>query len=147
MRKSSTDTGSETPAYGFEDTSFRAAGGEDGIRALVDDFYRIMAEWPGGARILSMHPDDISISRDKLYRFLCGWLGGPKRYSEKYGPIKIPSAHAHLDIAASEHDAWLSCMEQAIALQPFADDFKVYLLEQLRVPAGRIVEVCRGAKR
>lgn len=133
----------QPPTYGVADASFRAAGGENSIRRLVDDFYRIMAEQPDAASVLAMHPPDISISRDKLTRFLCGWLGGPKLFSAKYGPIKIPAAHAHLDIGDAEHDAWLSCMEKAIALQPFDASFATYLLEQLRVPASRILSVCR----
>ena len=89
-----------------------------------------------------MHPHDIAISHDKLARFLCGWLGGPKLYSEKYGSIRLPPAHAHLDIGIAEHDAWLACMQEAIELQPFAAEFKSYLLAQLRVPAARIRSVC-----
>ena len=128
--------------YGHGDASFKAAGGEPGVRRLVDDFYRIMGERADARRIFEMHPTDIGVSRDKLARFLCGWLGGPKLYSAKYGPIRLPPAHAHLDIGAAEHDAWLACMQEAISLQPFADDFKSYLLAQLRVPAARIRQVC-----
>ncbi|MAS25074.1 MAG: globin, partial [Oceanospirillaceae bacterium] len=40
-------------------------------------------------------------------------------------------------IDASAKDAWLDCMREAVALQPYADDFKVYLMEQLSVPAER----------
>jgi hemoglobin len=126
------------PAYGIGDASFRAAGGEEGIRRLVDRFYDLMNERSDAKRIRAMHPDDLAISRDKLSRFLCGWLGGPKRYSEKYGPIRIPRAHAHLDIGVEERDAWLSCMRAAVAEQPYTDDFKAYLLRELAVPAERI---------
>ena len=127
----------ETPTYGHEDTSFKAAGQYDGIKQLVDDFYDIMGSDPVGAHIFSMHPDDISISRDKLTRFLCGWLGGPKLFSEKYGPIALPMAHRYLRIGEGERDAWLFCMKKAIDRQPYADDFKLYLLQQLAVPAER----------
>ena len=130
--------------YGTNDASFQAAGGRDGIRRLVDDFYRIMTELPEAATVLSMHPPDLDISRDKLTRFLCGWLGGPKLFSEKYGPIKIPMAHSHLAVGDAEHDGWLLCMEQAIELQPFEKSFAEYLLVQLRVPAGRVLSVCKA---
>ena len=40
-----------TPLYGFSDTSFKTAGGETGIRQLVDDFYRFMDELPEAATI------------------------------------------------------------------------------------------------
>jgi hemoglobin len=125
------------PAYGQSDTSFQAAGGQLGLRQLVDAFYDQMEVLSEAKIIRDMHADDLAVSRDKLALFLCGWLGGPKLYREKYGAIGIPKAHRHLDIGLSERDAWLLCMEKAIALQPYAEDFKVYLLEQLAVPAER----------
>ncbi|BFM18046.1 group II truncated hemoglobin [Maricurvus nonylphenolicus] len=127
----------ESKPYGTDDASFQAAGGVEGIRKLVDAFYDAMEVLPEAKTIREMHPDDLTESRDKLARFLCGWLGGPKLYREKYGSIAIPRAHNHLDIGVDERDAWLLCMEKALEDQPFADDFKTYLLEQLFVPAER----------
>jgi len=124
-------------AYGEGDSSFQAAGGEEGLRRLVDDFYDAMDTLPEAKRIREMHPQDLTESRDKLARFLCGWLGGPKRYNEKYGSIRIPKAHSHLDIGVEERDAWLRCMEESLKVQPYEADFKVYLIEQLFVPADR----------
>ena len=91
-----------------------------------------------------------SISIDKLARFLSGWTGGPKLYSEKYGPIRIPMAHQHLPIGEAERDAWMRCMERALDAQPdYSDDLKRYLMEQLFVPAERVRVVCerRAAER
>ncbi|HEY9033290.1 MAG TPA: group II truncated hemoglobin [Pseudomonadales bacterium] len=127
----------QQPAYGVGDTSFHAAGGEAGIRRLVDEFYRQMDSLPEARQIRAMHPAGLAESSDKLARFLCGWLGGPRLYREKYGPIHIPAAHAHLAIGSEARDAWLLCMEKAIARQDYAPDFKVYLLAQLGVPAER----------
>ena len=126
------------PPYGQGDASFQAAGGEAGIRRLVDRFFDLMGERPDAAGILEMHPRDLEGSRDKLSCFLCGWLGGPKLYAEKYGSIKIPKAHARFPIGTAESEAWLDCMAAALADQPLAEDFKVYLLRELHVPAERI---------
>lgn len=126
--------------YGFEDTSFQAAGGFDGIKALVKSFYHFMDNLPEAKIIRDMHPDDLSESTEKLSRFLCGWLGGPNKYREKYGPINIPNAHAYLNIKETERDAWLMCMEKAIATQPYSEKFAVYLFEQFKIPANRIVK-------
>ena len=133
--------------YGQDDASFKAAGSEAGVQKLVEDFYAIMASRPYAAKIYAMHPRPIDVSIDKLARFLCGWLGGPKRYSEKYGGIAIPPAHAHLPIDQAEMQAWLDCMQEAVQMQDFADDFGVYLLEQLSVPAGRIVQLQRNRQK
>jgi hemoglobin len=124
--------------YGEGDASFQAAGGEAGIRRLVDDFYQQMDTLPEARVIRAMHPRDLTVSRDKLARFLCGWLGGPKLFQEKYGPIVIPKAHAHLPIGPAERDAWLLCMKKALSRQPYPLEFKHYLLEQLSIPAERV---------
>lgn len=124
--------------YGTLDASFKAAGGEDGVRKLVDDFYDYMEQLPLAKKILKMHPEDLNVSRDKLHRFLCGWLGGPSLYKEKYGPISIPRAHAHLTISPTERDAWLECMKRAIDDQDYSHDFKDYLFHQLSFPANRV---------
>jgi hemoglobin len=129
---------SNTPLYGFSDTSFQAAGGIDGIRQLVDDFYREMDALPEAVIIRKMHKTDLSESRDKLTLFLCGWMGGPGLYHEKYGSINIPRDHAHLPIGEAERDAWLLCMERAIAKQNYSPEFSTYLLAQLKIPAERI---------
>ena len=128
------------PGYGHEDASFKAAGGVEGILKLVKDFYRIMDESSADTIIRKMHPDNLEVSVDKLARFLCGWLGGPRLYNERYGSISIPAAHAHLAIGEHERDSWLRCMQQAISLQSYAPDFADYLLLQLRVPAERIFQ-------
>jgi len=70
-------------------------------------------------------------------------MGGPKLYTEKYGSINIPRDHAHLTIGEAERDAWLLCMEKAIALQHYPQDFAIYLLAQLRIPAERIFAVSK----
>jgi len=129
---------SNDPQYGSGDNTFRAAGGEAGIRRLVDTFYDIMGREQKYRRIWDWHPEDNEVSRDKLSRFLCAWMGGPRRFSEKYGPISIPSAHAHLGVTEVERDLWLACMEEALRLQDYPESLVEYLLRELAVPAERI---------
>ena len=131
-----------TQAFGKADNSFRAAGGIEGVNKLVEDFYTLMDERPQAAVIRTMHPQDLEQSIDKLARFLCGWLGGPRRYTEKYGSISIPGVHRHLSIGEDEKQAWLDCMKQAISLQNYTPEFADYLITQLRVPAERVQQIC-----
>lgn len=124
--------------YGTNDNSYKTAGEEAGVRRLVSDFYDAMATLPEAKTIWAMHNGEIEVLNDKLARFLCSWLGGPRLYREKYGPISIPAAHSHIPIGAEERDAWLSCMRHALDKQSdYSDDFKAYMLEQLAVPANR----------
>lgn len=133
-------------AYGDGDGSYQAAGGQEGLRKLVDAFYDEMETLEAAAEIRAMHPAELEISRDKLALFLCAWLGGPKLFSEKYGPIRLPMAHQHLDVRAEHRDAWLLCMARALVAQPYPQEFKKYLMEQLAVPAERIRQVSQAAR-
>ncbi len=126
--------------YGDADTTYKAVGCEAGILQLVDHFYDIMQEsYP---LIFSWHPDDNGLSRDKLARFLSGWMGGPRQFKEKYGPINLPHAHAHLNVTFKERDQWLECMAKALERMHYPMDLQSYLIEQLTVPAERIRQVC-----
>ena len=127
----------ESSNYGQGEASFNAAGGFEGIKQLVDAFYDAMETRPQAQHIRDIHSPNLDESRDKLTRFLAGWLGGPKLFSEKYGPIRIPVAHRHLDIGPAERDAWLACMQVAVNEQPYPQDFRDYLMAQLYVPAER----------
>lgn len=125
-------------AYGNLDASYRAAGEEAGIRRLCDDFYHFMGTLPEAAHIRAMHREDLATITDKLTLFLCGWLGGPRKYSEKYGPIHIPMAHRHLVINEPERDVWLLCMQKAVDRQPWAEDFKRYFMAMIAMPAEKV---------
>ena len=133
-----------TPEYGVNDTSYQAAGGLDGITALVNTFYGYMDSIPEAEKIRQQHNPDLSLSRTKLTYFLSGWLGGPRMYKENFGSINIPGAHRHLNTTIEDRDAWLLCMQKAIDDQPYENLFKSYLYTQLCVPANRIVQA--GAK-
>jgi hemoglobin len=124
--------------YRAGDTQFRLAGGYEGIAKLANDFYDIMETLPEARKILFMHPTDLTESRDKLARFLCGYMSGPDLYEEKYGPIHLAPAHAHLAIGTAEKEAWLMCMEKALAKQDYPEAFKAFLMMRLAVPAENI---------
>lgn len=128
--------------YGRGDATFQAVGGEQGVRNLVDAFYDIMSEKEQYRTIWQWHPDDKQLSRDKLYHFLCGWMGGPANYSERYGPINIPSAHAHLSVGAAERDMWLDCMREAAERLSLSNELSDYLIEQLSRPAEMVRRMC-----
>lgn len=146
MQKMNSSTESNPSAnYGEGDASFQAAGREAGIRRLVDSFYDIMGSKPAYARIHDWHPD-VTEARDKLSLFLCGWMGGPRLFKEKYGPINIPQAHGHLEVTSVERDMWLDCMSEALSQQPYPERLRSYLREQFAVPAGRILARCEATR-
>lgn len=97
-----------------EVTYYSKLGGEDGVRKLVDRFYDLMSELPETKQILDLHPKDLTSSRQKLFMFLSGFLGGPSLYIEKYGHPRLRARHLPFPIGISERDQWLRCMDQAI---------------------------------
>jgi len=127
--------------FGVEDASFQAAGQETGIKQLVKDFYLLMDSQPEFTELRRLHQSNLNESEDKLGVFLVGWLGGPRLYREKYGPISIPMVHQHLDISRVTVEQWLACMSLAVERQGYSSEFSDYLMTQLRVPAERILAV------
>jgi hemoglobin len=104
----------DTPAEAGP-TPFQRLGGEPGVRALVDRFYDLMDLEPGFAGIRALHPATLDGSRDKLHWFLCGWLGGPNLYIERFGHPRLRARHLPYAIGIAERDQWLACMSQAMA--------------------------------
>jgi hemoglobin len=90
-------------------------GGEPAVRELVDRFYDLMAIDERFAGIRALHPPQLDGSRDKLFWFLCGWLGGPDRYVERFGHPRLRARHLPFPIASAERDQWLLCMAEAMA--------------------------------
>lgn len=127
--------------YGTLDASYIAAGKEQGIRKLVDEFYHQMETQKRGHHIREMHTDDLDIIKDKLSVFLMGWLGGPRNYAKKFGQMSIPMVHKHLLIGEAERDAWLFCMNEALKGQDYDEAFKKYLIYELSRPANAILRV------
>jgi len=127
-----------------EMTPYQAAGELEGITKLVDEFYVKMDTLPEAKVIRSMHPEDLTESRRKLTYFLSGWLGGPRLFHQHYGPISIPVAHKRFPISFDERDAWLLCMQHALAVQPFSQELKDYLLAALSIPAERVRQFNAG---
>ena len=134
------------PQYGNGSATYDAAGGLEGLKKLVSDFYQVMSDNPDYKIIRDMHPKDLTISEDKLVCFLSGWTGGERLFAKKYGQISIPQVHSHLVIGEAERDMWLNCMREALDKQDYPNDFKTYLLEQPWVPAERIRMVCEKNK-
>ncbi|VUD53878.1 Group 2 truncated hemoglobin YjbI [Thalassocella blandensis] len=129
----------ESLPFGFEDTSYQAAGGYQGVINLVECFYQYLDTLPEAKPLRELYPKDLTRSKDKLARFLSGWLGGPRVYQEKYGEINIPRAHQSMGLTEQHKMLWLACMNRAIADQPYSTKFATYLNAQFKIPADRIL--------
>ncbi|WP_334187218.1 group II truncated hemoglobin [Noviherbaspirillum sp.] len=95
-------------------TAYDLLGGDTKLRELVDRFYDLMDLEPEFAGIRALHPTPLDSSRDKLYWFLSGWMGGPSMYIERFGHPRLRARHLPYAIASPERDQWLRCMAWAM---------------------------------
>ena len=117
---------------------YERLGGEPAVRKLVDRFYELMATLPEAKGIRALHPGDLSGSRDKLFMFLSGWLGGPQLYINEYGHPRLRARHLPFPIGEAERDAWLLCMERALAETEMEELLRSHLLQSLRKTADHM---------
>jgi len=82
---------------------------------VVDRFYDLMELEPRFAELRAVHPSTLDGSRDKLFWFLSGWLGGPDLYISRFGHPRLRARHLPYPIGVKERDQWLACMKQAMA--------------------------------
>ncbi len=96
-------------------THYQRIGGEAKVRELVQRFYDHMDELPETYGIRKLHAEDLSGSRQKLFDFLTGWMGGPPLYTDKHGHPMLRRRHLPFGIGESERDQWMHCMQLALA--------------------------------
>jgi hemoglobin len=89
-------------------------GGEPRVQALVDRFYDLMDLEPGYTALRASHGSTLDEARQKLFWFLCGWLGGPQHYTERFGHPRLRMRHMPFSIGILERDQWVACMDQAM---------------------------------
>ena len=97
-----------------QETPFDRIGGEEKVKALVDRFYDLMDLEPRYAELRAAHGSSLDSAREKLFWFLCGWLGGPSHYTDRFGHPRLRMRHLPFSIGIRERDQWLACMDQAM---------------------------------
>jgi len=97
------------------------------VRELVDRFYNYMDSLSEASGIRGLHAKSLSGSREKLFLFLSGWLGGPDLYTQKYGHPRLRARHLPFSIGQTERDQWLLCMRKALADMQVPDDLRLQL--------------------
>ena len=115
-----------------ERTPYEIIGGEPAVRQLVDRFYDLMDAAPEAANVRALHARSLKASREKLFQFMSGWLGGPQLYVERHGHPRLRMRHFHFAIASRERDERLWCMERALAEQPMPQWLHEHLRDRLR---------------
>lgn len=109
-------------------TTYEKIGGEAAVGKLCDRFYELMATVPQFKELRDMHPEDLQGSRDKLFMFLSGWMGGPDLFVEKFGHPRLRGRHMPFSIGVLERDQWVACMALAMEDIGLNEDIRKVLL-------------------
>lgn len=112
-------------------TPYQLIGGDVTVKALVHRFYELMDTLPEAYGIRQLHPEDLTGSEAKLYKFLSGWLGGPQLYIAEYGHPKLRARHLPFVIARDQAVQWMLCMRQAMAETLTDEKLRVWLDDKL----------------
>ena len=108
-------------------TPFEWIGGEDRVHALVERFYDLMDLEPAYTDLRAAHGPGLAHARERLFWFLCGWLGGPQYYTERVGHPMLRARHMPFSIGIKERDQWLACIDQAMGETGVPDDLRTRL--------------------
>jgi hemoglobin len=115
-----------------QESPYHQIGGERGVRELVERFYNYMDALPAVLDVRALHAKSLRGSREKLFLFLSGWLGGPDLYVEKYGHPRLRARHLPFPIGTAERDQWMLCMEKALGDMLLEDGLRQQLLDAFR---------------
>lgn len=85
--------------------------GADNLREIVDSFYDIVFEESSIRHLFDTEKTQI---RDKQYKFLTQFLGGPQLYTIEYGHPRMRMRHLPHRIDEAAKNEWLRCMKLAI---------------------------------
>ena len=123
--------------WGDADTVYDQIGGDEAVRRLADAFYdAVEADSP---TLRAMLPASTRGSRQKLYEFLSGWMGGPPLYWQRRGHPALRMRHAPFPIDGEAAEQWSACMRAAVAECAFEEPAATWLGDELARIAGMLL--------
>ncbi len=120
-------------------TPYERLGGEPVLRALVECFYAYMNDLPEARMIRKMHAADLGGAKEKLFKFLSGWLGGPDLYVAEYGHPRLRMRHFPFPIGVEARDQWVLCMRRALDETVADEALRALLLQALEQTATHMI--------
>jgi hemoglobin len=124
--------------WGDAVTVYEEIGGDAAVRRLADDFYDIIER--DSPLLRAMLPESTAGSRQKLYEFLSGWMGGPPLYWERRGHPALRMRHARFPINEEAARQWSECMRAAIGIGDIREPAASWLGEEL----SRVADMLRN---
>lgn len=119
-----------------EVTTYELIGGAPTLSRLVDVFYDLVKQHPDLSPIF---PDDLTLTKEKQYKFLTQFLGGPTLYNDEYGHPMLRARHMPFPINQTRAGAWLSCMSEAMDTVGIEVKVRDAIFERLTLTAYHMV--------
>jgi hemoglobin len=114
-------------------------GGEQTLLRLVDLFYFYMNTVPEAQGVRDLHQNGLTSAKDKLFKFLSGWLGDPNLFIEEFGHPMLRVRHLPFVIGEIERDQWLLCMDKALAEVDMDSQLKIDIQNALQQLATHMI--------
>ncbi|MFC4540919.1 group 1 truncated hemoglobin [Halosolutus amylolyticus] len=117
----------------MDDSLYERLGGEDGIAAVVDDFYdRVVAD-----EQVAHYFEDVDMQKQRAHQaqFISSVAGGPVEYTG----AEMEAAHADLDIGPADFEAIATHLDDALAAFDVAEDDRQTVLAEIARYRGAIV--------
>ncbi|TWS18766.1 globin [Tsukamurella asaccharolytica] len=125
---------------------YDAVGGADTFAELIHRFYQEVAR---DELLRPLYPEeDLGPAETRLRMFFEQYWGGPRTYSEQRGHPRLRMRHVPFRITELERDAWLRCMDVAIASiddARMSPDRKAQLRAYCEMAAQMLVNTPMGA--
>ncbi len=110
-------------------------GGDAVFGPLLADFYARIERSP----IRKLFPPDLTETVQRQFAFQSEFWGGPARYSPWRGHPRLRARHLPFPIGLPEAQAWLACMEAAVAASTMPEPLRPLFLERMRATAMAMI--------
>ncbi|MBE9568002.1 MAG: group II truncated hemoglobin [Proteobacteria bacterium] len=125
------------PASSVE-SLYHRLGGEPVLKDFVAKLYGFMEVLPEVESIRNMHAQELSHTRDRVFMFLSGMLGGPPLYMEAFGHPRLRRKHLRFEIGNQERDQWMLCAQRAADELAITSQLREELIDELAAMANHL---------
>lgn len=122
--------------FGDSEIPYDLLGGDAVFEPLLRDFYFVRL--PASAIAHLFPPDTEETLRKQLFFQRMYW-GGPDDYTPLRGHPRMRARHLPFPIGRAEAEAWMGCMEEAVAASAMPPDLRPVFLARLRQIAQAMI--------
>jgi len=117
-------------------TIYEAIGGQDSVDKIIELLYSHIGKHE---KLIPIFPDDLDESARKQRLFLTQFFGGPSLYLQDRGHPMLKRRHMEFEITPERKDAWLECMNKALAEANIEEPYRSAIFERLTITAQHMI--------